>query len=799
MFKDLRYGLRQLLQAPGFTCVALLTLALGIGANSAIFSVVNAVLLRPLPYDDPDRLIFMGEYSEQVKNMSVSWPNYSDWRDQNQVFERIAAFRGAAATMTGTGDPERLTGAQCTANLFATLAGKPIQGRVFSPDEDKPGANRVILISEGLWKRRFGSEPGLIDKKLTLNGNVWTVVGVMPSNFVFPSRLTEYWSPLGQDADQMQQRGAHPGIYTVSRLKAGVTVERARTEMVGLAARLAQQYPQSNTGNSVNMVTLNERVLGQIRTPALVLMGAVVLVLLIACANVANLLLARGAARLKEVSIRAALGAGRWRIVRQMLTESALLSFAGGVLGVVFAVWGVRALVAATPTSVPRIKDVQVDGTVLLFTLGVALVTGILFGLAPALFSSSPNLNETLKEGGRGSSTGRSHHYLRSGLVAAEMALSLVLLVGSVLTLRSLHRLLTTSAGYNPEKVLTVQVYLPNATYPDDTSRRNFYRKLMERVPNLPGVQTAGITFPLLGGWQNSFRVEGRPDPLPGQAPSTDYTRINEDYFKAMGVPLLKGRFFTPSDNENSVRVAIIDETFARRYWPNDDPVGKRIRFGTTDNTTPWLAIVGVVGHVKNYGVDQDSRVETYVPHVQAPATGFILVLRGGPDPTVLTSAVREAVLAVDPNLPISGVRTMEAIDAESTAPRRLATMLLGIFAAIAVTLAGVGIYGVMSYSVNQRTHEIGIRMALGAGSGDVSRLVVAEGMRLAVIGVAVGLAGAFALKRVLTTMLFGISATDPATFSIAPMGLLLLALVASYFPARRATKVDPLVALRCE
>jgi putative ABC transport system permease protein len=821
LLKDLRYGLRMLIKNPGFTVVAVIALTLGIGANSAIFSVVNAVLLRPLPYDDPDKLMIMSERSPQLEGMSISYPNFLDWREQNQVFEHIAVFRRQSYNLTGSGEPERLTGGIVSADMFPALKATPIMGRTFTNDEDKPGGALVTVLSYGLWQRRFGADPSIVGQSLTLNGKPYTVIGVMPQGFLFPSRV-ELWIPVGHEysSPNWQNRGNHPGLYGVARLKEGVTLEQARTEMDAIAARLEEQYPNTNIGGRVSITPLYENVVRGIRPALLVLLGAVGFVLLIACANVANLLLARAAARQKEIAVRTALGASRTRLIRQLLTESVLLSLAGGALGLVLANWGVDLIVAVSPNNIPRVAEIGLDSRVVIFTLAVSMLTGIIFGLVPALQASKPDLNETLKDAGRGSTGGLHRQIVRRVLVVAEVALSLVLLVGAGLTIRSFYRLGQVNPGFSTDNLLTLQVSLPAAKYPTPEQRLNFYEQTRERIAALPGVQSAAVATGLpLGnnGNQTSFTIEGQPDPPPGETPLMEVVYISPDYLKTMNIPLLAGRAFSYDDKQSaqadllpgraadsagrdSPGVLIIDETFAKRYWPDEDPIGKRVRFGGRGRDNPLLTVVGIVGRVKMEGLNVDSnRVQGYLPYMRGPWNSMTFVARTAGDPQNLAAAARQEVLAVDGDLPVFSVRTLEQIQADSVAPQRLNMLLLGIFAGVALILAGVGIYGVMAYSVTQRTHEIGIRMALGARRGDVVKLVVGQGMLLSLVGVALGLGAAFALTRVMSSLLFEVSATDPATFFGISALLVGVALVACFVPALRASRVDPMVALRYE
>jgi putative ABC transport system permease protein len=802
LFQDLRYGIRMLLKNPGFSIVAVLALTLGIGADSAIFSVVNAVLLRPLPYPESESLVILRERNPQIEGMSVAYPNFIDWREQNSAFQNLGVYRRQNYNFTGSGEPERLVGSQVSADVFAALRASAERGRVFTNDEDKPGATPVVVLSYGLWQRRFGGDLSILDQSMTLDGRSYTVIGIMPPDFLFPGNRTgtDLWTPVGQASQGpgWSSRGNHPGLAGLARLKAGFTVQQARDDMDIVAANLERQYPDSNTGSRVTITPALENVVKSIRPALLVLLGAVGFVLLIACANVANLLLARATTRQKEMAIRTALGASRSRIVRQLLTESLLLSIVGGALGLVLAKWGVKLIVAISPNSIPRANEINLDGRVLAFTVGVSVLTGIIFGLVPALQSSKPDLNETLKDAGRGS-TG-SRHVFRSGLVVSEVALTLVLLIGAGLMIRSFYRLQQVDPGFNCERLLTFNVNLPPAKYSADQQKLIFFEQLAEKIRALPGVQTVGVSsgLPLgFNGWQTSFRVEGQPEPEPGHIPITDACITTPDYFSVMGIALLKGRNFTEQDVKDGPHVTLVDEEFARRFWPGEDAVGKLIRPGTTD---PTVTVVGIVRRVKMDGLNEDSnRVQSYYPMRQLPSAAMIVVVKTTNDPMGLASAVREQVLALDPNQPVYGINTMDQIRDDSIAPDRLNLMLLAIFGAVALILAGVGISGVMAYSVTQRTHEIGIRMALGARQSDVLSMIIRQGMSLAVGGLAVGLGGAWLATRAMASLLFGVSATDPATFAVISVVLAGVALGACFVPARRATKVDPMIALRHE
>ncbi len=804
IWQDIRFAARMLWKNPGMTFVAIVALALGIGANTAIFSVVNAVLLRPLPYEDPDRLVRLSEDSPQVPQMSISYPNFLDWREQNRVFSGIAAMQFRSLNLIGTDEPERLSGRAVSAELFDVLGVKPAMGRTFLPEEDRPGANRVCVVSHGLWQRRFASDPELVGKQLNFSGESYTVIGVLPASYRFGTP-TDVFVPIGLRADQMMERGNHPGIYAIARLKPGVTVEGARSELVSIAQRIGQQYGM--TGNSATLVPLREFFVGDIRTSLLILLGAVGFVLLIACANVANLLLARAAGRTKEIAIRTALGAGRLRIIRQLLTESVLLACLGGVAGMLLALWGIDALRTASVDSLPTTAVINLDGSVLGFTLLVSLVTGVLFGLAPALGASKLDLNDTLKEGGRGGTVGAARQRVRSLLVVSEIALSLVLLIGAGLLVKSFLRIQEVNPGFNPDKLLTMQI---SRAAGKDEGRKvaDFFNQLAERIKAVPGVESAAFSsgLPLLGTSDTSFAIEGRPKPEPGKQPQTMLYLTNPDYLQAMGIRLVKGRFFTAQDTQRSQPVAVIDEAFARQQFPDEDPIGHRIA-GSGDN--PSFEIVGVVAHVKHFGLDSSAeriQPQLYFAFNQIPdkflpdvAGRMNVVVRTASDPLNFSAAIRREVMALDRNQPIYNINTMEQTLDQSLAAPRLATTLLTLFAAVALILAVVGIYGVMAYSVTQRRHEIGIRMALGAQGRDVLRLVVGHGMLLASVGVIVGMAAAFFLTRVMSSLLFGVSATDPLVFILIPVMLLAVALIANLIPARRATKIDPMVALRYE
>src|SRR5262245_12785583 len=800
LLQDLRYGARMLVKQPGFTLIAVLTLALGIGANTAIFSVVNSLLFRPLPYSESEQLtwVWMDNRPEGIREDITSWPNFEDWRAQNQSFQAMAGVRDRRFNLTGAGEPEELYGANVSPNFFELMRVSPARGRGFNADEEHEGRDQVVVIGHGLWQRRFGGDANIVGQTLSLSGQPHTIIGVMPPGFQFPNK-TEVWKPLAPDAQTRRARGSF-WLPVIGRLKPGVMRAQAQTDMAGIAQRLEQQYPNTNTGFGVNVVLMHEQLVGKMRTALWVLLGAVGCVLLIACANVANLLLARAATRQKEVAIRAALGASRGRVVRQLLTESVLLAAAGGVLGLLLARWGLDALVAFAPSDLPRAESISIDRRVLFFTLGLSLLTGLVFGLAPALQSSKLGLGEGLKEGGRSSGGGGRH--TRSVLVVAQIALALVLLVGAGLLLKSSWRLQQVNPGFNPERVLTVPLSLPPSKYPEGANVVAFYQQLLERLRALPGVKAAGATSSvLLYKVHNSagISIEGRPAPSGGSRPELPLDSVSPSYFQVLGMQLIQGRNFTEQDKRDGLPVAIVNETMARRFWPDEDPIGKRFTFGYTGPQARWLTVVGVVRDSRRQGLDAPIRIESFLPYAQRPLRAMEVVLRTTDDPLTMARTVRSAVWSLDGDLPVSEIQTVEQMVGASVAPRRFNLLVLGLFALVAVLLAAVGIYGVMSYSVTQRAHEIGIRMALGAQTRVVLSLVIGQGMRLALLGVGIGLAVAVGLTRLMAGLLFGVSATDPMTFGAIALLLVGIALLACYLPARRATKVDPMIALRCE
>jgi putative ABC transport system permease protein len=809
LFKDISYGIRSLLKHPGFTAIAVITLALGIGANTAMFSVINAVLLRPLPYRDPARLVTIWEESPDrgMYQMPVSLANLRDWIDQNQTFEQISAYTFTNLNLTGTGEPARLDTVRSSANLFPLVGATPVIGRSFLPEEDKEGGNHVVILGHALWQSRFGSDPGIVGKSLTLNNQSYTVVGVMASNSQFPVGFGYMGKVLNDPIDlyvplaasgRETERGNY-SFFAIGRLKPGATIDQARAEMTTIERRLEQQYPGGNTGIGISLVPTQEQTVKEIRPALLVLLGAVGFLLLIACANIANLLLARAASRKKEMAIRTALGASRLRVLRLLLTESLLLSLVGGGLGLLLAVWGTDALIALEPDNIPRLNEIGVDARVFAFTLAVSIVTGIVFGLIPGMHAAKPDLNEALKEGSRGSMGSAAGKRTRSVLVAVEVALSLVLLVGAGLMIKSFIRLQQTKLGFNPENVLAVSLTLPESRYPEDRQQASFFQDALARLQSITGVQSAGATTSLpltLSVNGSDFRIEGHPEPEPGKEIIINTSSVSPGYFHTLGVPLLMGREFSERDNKDAPQAAIINTDLARTYFPNEDPTGKRIKFTDTES---WISIVGVTADVKQLGQDIGVKPEIYFPYLQVPASSMSLVVRTANEPLSLTGAVKTQIQLIDKDLPIDDAKTMEQLLANSRSGRRFNLILLTGFALVALVLAMVGIYGVMSYTVAQRTHEIGIRVAVGARSRDVFRMVIGQGMMLALIGVAFGLVGAFGLTRLMTSMLFGVEPTDPLTFVTIAVLLTAVALVACYIPGRRATKVDPLVALRYE
>ncbi len=804
IFKDLRFAVRSLGKNPGFSLVVVLILALGIGANSAIFTLVDSVLLRPLRYADSDRLLLLWETHPSLDGMSVAYLNFRDWQQQNGVFEHLAAYRYQEYNLTGREQPEVIQAAQVSASLFPALGIQPHRGRVFGEAEDRPGAAPAVVLSHGLWERDLGGDPEILDSTLTLNGQAFTVTGVMPPDFRFPPFQTQVqmWVPIGLGAEEMHERGNHPGIYVVGRLRPDVTLEQARQDMDLVAEGLGKQYPESNRLSRVGMDWLHARVVRSLRPALLLLSGVVAFVLLIVCANLANLFLARASGRSQEMALRRAIGAGWWRLLRQLLAESLVLTLLGGALGLAVAVGGVRLLTALLPANTPRIGEIGIDGGVLLFTLALAVLTGLIFGCVPAFQVSRSHLSECLQDAARTVAGGFRRHRLLKGLVVAQVACALVLLVGAGLMIQTLVRLTEADLGYEPLDVISSDIGLPESSEYDDAREvAAFYRELLQRLEGAGGIERASVSAPLLGGWQTSIRIEGTPEPAQGESDLTDIARVTPDHFRAMGIPLLRGRHFTEADRDGSLPVAIVDETLAERYWPGENPLGKRLSVETDHRAGEfdWRQVVGVVRHVKNYGADQESRIETYLPFWQKPVREATLVVRAAPGSGGHPEAIRAAVAEIDPNQPIGEVRGLEDQLDRSLAGRRMGALLVTLFAALGLLLAALGIYGILSYTVAQSTHEIGVRMALGARREQVLKLVLRHGLLLTVVGIALGLAGAFGLSRLISGLLYEVSATDPLTYLAVPVVLALAALAACLLPAWRAVRVDPMRALRYE
>ncbi len=803
LLQDLRYAVRTLLKKPSFASIAILTLALGIGASTAIFTVVDAALLRGLPYKSPERLYHLWEKrpTQEFSQREFSYPDYQDYQ-QNGVFEGLAAYTGGGGIMTGRGEPALVFCPAVSANFFSLLGVDPIIGRTFLPHEDKPGSQRVAVLTYGMWQRRFGGDPAILNQSLTINGESYTVIGVLPASFEFALRQADLWLPYQPNEAQLTRRFLH-GTNLIGRLKSNVSVQQAQSELDVIAKRIEQEHNQSHAGTTLRLVPLQEQLVGDVRPILLLLLAAVGFVLLIACANVASLLLTRSLSRQKEVAIRAALGASSWRVIRQMLTESVLLSLAGGAVGLLIAYWGIDALVAVLPenqlNALPFLKSLHIDTRILGFSFGLSLLTGIVFGLAPAFQSSRLDLNEVLKEGGR-TMAGGPRNRLRKAFVMSEIALAVVLLVGAGLMLKSLLRLMQTNVGFDPENVLTMTVVLPPAKYAEAPAQISFHDQLRERIKSVPGVSGSGTVniLPLQGGNTTRFLVEGDPIP-PEQAIEANIRVVDENYFQTLGVPLIAGRMFNNRDKADAPGVVIIGKTVADRIFAGRDPIGRRINYSSFPGQADL--IVGVVGDVKIAGLDEAIKPVLYYPYRQAPSMAANLVVRTSVDPTSVAGAVGNEIRRLEPDVAVFGVREMEDLITASPAAfmRRFPALLIGIFALVAIVLASIGIYGVVSYSVSQQTHYIGVRMALGAQTSDILRLVLRQGLVLALLGTAIGVVAALGLMRLLKSLLYEVQANDPATFAIVVGTLFVVALLACYIPARRAAKVDPLVALRYE
>ena len=793
MIQDLKFGLRWLRKNPGFTLLSILMLAVGIGVNTAMFSVINTVLLRPLPYAEPDRIVWMNESGPEVSNRLVSYPNFVDWRARNQAFESMSTFRGWFVNITGGDNPETVNARLVTADYFKVMRANPMIGRSFTADDDKPGAAPVVLISYGTWQTRFASDPNVVGKQLLLDDKPHTVIGVMPESFVHqgPPPLWMLVGPM-----DWKERDVRTGGNVIARLKPGVTIEQARQDMNGISQALLQEHPITNAGaNVVNVISLQDSITGNVSTALKILFGAVGLVLLIACANVANLLLARGASRRKEFAVRAALGASRFRIFRQMLIESLLLAITAGVVGVVLATWTISLLSRVAHETVPRMNNLDLDARVLGFSFLVSVFTGVLFGVLPALRSSKTDLQETLKDSSA-TTTDTQGKRLRGVLVVAEVAFSVALLVGAGLLVKSMFVLLGTDKSFNPNGVLTMEVKVSRGRYQQPGELSRVLHRVLDNVKTVPGVESATLTstLPGLRDWQNDIRPEDHEQD--DQLINVDWSIVSADYFKTMNVPIIEGRTFTKDEDEQGKTVVLVDETLARRFWPNQSAIGKHIKY----DSPSWHEIIGVVKQVGIYGSEARPLIKIYTPYGRFAQRNTRLSVRSSTsDPELLTAAITRAVREVDKDLPIFQVTTLDEILARESSTRRFNAMLFSVFAALALVLAATGVYGVLSYSVSQRTHEVGIRMALGAGRRDVLRLFIGHGMRLVLLGLVIGLGGAFVLTRLMSSLLFGVSATDKTTFVIVAGVLTVVGVLACYLPARRATRVDPLRALRYE
>jgi putative ABC transport system permease protein len=800
---------------PGFIAIAIFALALGVGANTAIFSVVNAVLLHPINYENPDQLVMVWEKSVRrgFGQIPTSVPNFTDLRTGNNSLEDLGAFADSNFNLTGGDQPERVIAVRVTASLLSLVGVKPLKGRLFLSGEDQPQASRVLILSHRLWQRSFGANENIVGQTVALNGDSYTVVGIMPSSFKFPPAFSatvassqyampnaDLWVPMTPDANATARDIRT--LFMIGRLKPGVSAAAAQSELNVIASRLQKEYAAADADMQVDVVPLRQQITGDIRLALIVLFGAVGCVLLIACANVANLLLAKASGRQKEVAIRTAMGATRLRIIRQLLTEGMMLGLAGGLLGSLLAILVLRQLVIFSPANVSIPENIGIDWTVLGFTLLLSLFTSFVFGLAPALQASKLDLNETLKEGGRGNSGGSRQNRLRSLLVIAEIAVALVLLIGAGLMIRSFMRLQSVNPGFNPENLITLEMQLPENKYADKERQALFQQQLVQRIAQLPGVKAVGTVdnLPFSGNEFNAgLSIEGQPPVSAAERPRAFLRNVSPKYFESMEIPLRKGRSFADSDNGNSPGAAIVNETAAKRFWPNDEPLGKRFKRGRPDSQNPWMTVVGLVSPVSHTSLQVASQPEVYLPFQQNPGLNLTLVARTQSDPRAFAGVVRREVSALDKDLPVSNLRFMDELVGKSVAQPRVYALLLGIFGGLALVLATIGIYGVMSYTVTQRTHELGIRMALGARPRDVLTLIIKQGMILAGTGIIIGLIASFALTRVLSSQLFGITTTDPLTFAVISLLLMLVALIACYIPAWRATKVDPMVAVRYE
>jgi putative ABC transport system permease protein len=804
LLKDIRYGVRGLWKRPGFTAIAVLTLALGIGANTAIFNVVNAVLLRPLEFRDPDRLMMLWEdatFAGFPRNTPAP-ANYVDWKTQTQSFEDIAATAESTFNLTGDGDPERVTAYSVTANFFPLFGVPPALGRVFVADDDRPGAHKVAVLSHALWQTRYGGDPQIVNRDIQLDGEKYTVIGVMPAGFQFFESDVRLWVPLALDAEAMANRGGHY-LKVIARMKPNVTLDQAQADVSAVMARIAKDHPDETFDGKLHGIVLPlcEQLAGDVRSSLLMLLIAVAFVLLIACANVAGLLLARAVGRRREIALRIALGASRVRVVRQLLTESLLLSAAAGIIGSVLAYWSFAFLQKLIPAQMALLTSLRLDTRILLFTLLLSLVTGIIFGLVPALQSAKVDLNEALKQSTRVTSTSK----LRSALIVSEVALSIVLLVGAGLLIQTLFQLFNQYSVMQPDQILTMRTVLPKTKYKEPQQRHGFYSHVLDRVQHLPGVISAGYSTSVPLSWKggtSGFFPEGIQEPIPGMAYDANHREVSADYLKTMNIPLRQGRYFDQRDNESSMPVAIVNETMARQYWPGQNAVGRRFKVGDPQDDIPWVEIVGIVADVRQMGLDEPVKAEMYLPYQQDVNPWYVpreLAIRTSGDTSNLTGSVRQIIREVDPDQPISNIATMSEVLGTEAEQRRMGMIMLVAFASLALLLASLGIYGVLAYFVTQHTNEIGVRMALGANQFNILTLVLKKGLGLTLLGVGIGLVASFALTRLMSSLLFGVKASDPLTFVAVPLLLVAVALLACLIPARRATKVDPMVALRYE
>jgi predicted permease len=808
LWQDLRFSLRMFAKAPGFSAIAILTLALGIGANTAIFSVVNAVLLSPLPYSKPDQLVMVWSKNDPkgYKAFPVSGGDYAEWKSQNSVFDSMAASSDALYTLTGTGEPQVVIGYQFSADYFRLLGTRPELGRTFLDEEDRAGGPDVVVLGDAIWRRTFHADPNIVGKSITLTGKPFTVVGVMPPSFRYPS-LVELWTPLGLPASFLTKYD-ETSLRVLARLRPGVTLKQAQSQMDAIQQRIAQEHPQTDGGSGVNLIPLREEIAGDVKMPLLILLGAVGFVLLITCANMASLMLARAAGRRREIAIRTALGASRARLVRQFLTESLLLSLAGGALGVLFAHGATRFLLAIFPNnianmSIPQVTSIPTDARVFSFTLLAALLTGVLFGLAPVLGFKKAASGEGLKGTSRSTTATSAERRFRGLLVISEFALALVLLIGAGLLITSFRNLLRGNLGFDADHILSAQLFLSTAEYPPEKPERRleFVNDAMERIRRLPGVESVGAAgfMPLSGFWgEADFTVQGQPAPAPGQKPSAKSDFVTPDYFRAMGISLLKGRAFTEQDHAGAAQVVMVNEILARKVFGTQNPIGQQLNFGESQKNDLW-EVIGVVSDIHDFGLEEKVRGNIYRPFAQIPLPVVAFVVRTSGRPSDLTSAVKQAIWSVDKEQPIYKIIGVDRLASESLGLRRVSSVLLGGFSALALLLAGLGIYGVTAFSVAQRTHEIGVRMALGAQPESVLKMVMGYGMRIVIAGMVIGLAGALGLSRVVASLLYGVKPTDVMTFIFTSLLLAFIALVACYVPARRAMRVDPMVALRHE